>query len=162
FTEGQDVNVSYSCSDDDQTMTTPANCKGYQCPAGATSFDPCTILTPAADDPTNVYGHALDTSTPGDYVFTVWAVDDQGNSNSNGTPSDSGVPAGVAVVNATDGEQLVLGARLTGCNIVLQVSRKQKSFRSKGLIVKVRSDRACSIKMNGKLIPAKSAKSRKA
>lgn len=77
--------------------------------------------------------------------------------NGSGSASNSG-----SLGNAAAGDQLLLGARLAGCNVVLAVSHKQRSFRSKGLLLRVRSSRTCTVKMAGKLIPAKRASARKA
>jgi hypothetical protein len=89
--------------------------------------------------------------------------DDGNTASGNAAASgDSTSSSGGGVIDASTADQFVLGARLTGCNVVLKVKHKQRSFRKRGLAVTIRSDRACTLKLSGKLIPAKRPGARKA
>jgi hypothetical protein len=90
------------------------------------------------------------------------ATGSSGNNSSgsgSGGGSDGGGSAGGDVSND---KQLVLGARLSGCTVKLTVQRKQRSFRKRGLTIKMKANHACKVKLSGKLIPAKRAGARKA
>jgi Thrombospondin type 3 repeat len=119
-----------------------------------------------ADSDHDGFGDACDGDRDGDGVPNGDdACPDVAAATANGCPADgSGGSAsstdGTTTTNT--GSQIVLGIRLTACNVVLKVSHKQKSFRKKGLLLKVRSDRACTVKLSGKLIPSKQPHSRKA
>ena len=201
YTVGDALNASYSCSDDGSVLS----CEAVVCQwvSGAAVIPSCVAV---------LDGGAIDTSTAGDYVFSVRAEDNGHNvrissvnfsvvngSDSGGNDQDGdGIPdssdncptvpnadqadtdgdgigdacdsdshgSGSADVNGggdvSNGEQLVLGARLAGCNLTMKVTRKQKSFRSRGLAIRLRADRNCKVKLSGKLIPAKRPGARKA
>ena len=78
-------------------------------------------------------------------------------SSSNGAGDSGAADSGAAngTTEASTAAQFVLGARLAGCNVVLKVKSKQRSLRKRGLALSIRSDRACTVRLSGKLIPAK-------
>src|SRR4051812_27301023 len=81
---------------------------------------------------------------------------DQADSDGDGigdacdSASNGGGTGDVNAGDVSNGEQLVLGARLAGCNVTMKVQRKQKSFRSRGLAIRMRADRDCKVKLSGK------------
>jgi hypothetical protein len=80
---------------------------------------------------------------------------DNGGGGGNGSNAVGSASDTAGIDGVTNGEQLVLGARLAACNVTLKVTRKQKSFRKRGLTIRLRSNRKCTVKLSGKLIPAK-------
>jgi hypothetical protein len=138
-------------SDDDNDGVLDSN---DNCPTvAAATADGC----PAGPGDTSGGGNGGGTGT-GDNGGSGSSSNTGGGGNAGGSSSDTG--AGIDGVS--NGEQLVLGAQLAACNVTLKVTRKQKSFRKRGLTIRLRSNRTCTVKLSGKLIPAKRKGARKA
>ena len=162
----EDQQLQFDSSDDAETITIAANNVDAQVALvddslfeGDEAFN--LSLASAVIEPGGS-GISPSIGTPSSATVTIHDNDTPAGGGA-GNPVDTsggagGGASGTGTGNATNGNQLVLGARAAACGLVVKAAKAQKLLKQKGLKLKLRSGQACKISIAATLKQAKARK----
>lgn len=157
-----DTGVDFDSSDSEQTITISSPDADSQIHLIDDSLaEGNETFGLALANPSSSGSIAPSLGTPSSATVTILDNDVAAGGGDTGTSGSTGgqLPGTTGAGGGDTGNQLVLGARQTGCALTVKAAKKQKKFlKKKVLVLKLKSARGCKVTLRGTIGKLKSKK----